>query len=66
MSEFDAVKRLAHRRGVHLDVIEQEGLRHQLAVERADDFVERMGSAFGGLTEEEFLMVNGIYLTGQK
>lgn len=61
-----SVKRLANRRKVHLDVIMnaalKEGLRHQLAMERAEEFVQRMSRAFDGLTEEEFLMVNGIYL----
>jgi len=65
-----SAKRLANRRKVHLNVIMNEaiedGLRQKLAVERAEDFVERMGRAFSGLTEEEFLMVNGIYLAGKK
>jgi len=65
-----SAKRLANRRNVHLNVIMNEaiegGLRQQLAVERAEDFVERMGRAFAGLAEEELLMVNGIYLTGKK
>lgn len=61
-----SMKRLASRRNVHLNVIMnealEEGLRQQIAVERAEQFVERMGRAFGGLTDEELLMVNGIYL----
>ena len=65
-----SAKRLANRRKVHLNVIMnealEEGLRQKLAIERAEDFVERMGRAFAGLTEEELLMVNGIYLTGKK
>ncbi|MFN7922826.1 MAG: hypothetical protein U0Q16_22160 [Bryobacteraceae bacterium] len=38
----------------------------KLALERAEDFAKRMAFAFGGLTEEELLMVNGIYLTEEK
>ncbi|MBL8227511.1 MAG: hypothetical protein JNL98_03505 [Bryobacterales bacterium] len=65
-----SMKRLANRRKVHLNVILnealEEGLRHQLAMEQAEAFVQRMGRAFGGLTEEELLMVNGIDLAGKK
>ena len=43
----------------------EEELRQKLAAERAEAFVELMSRAFGGLTDEELLMVNGIYLTGK-
>lgn len=64
-----SAKRLASRRNVNLNVVMnealEEGIRHQLAVQRAEDFVERMSRAFSGLTDEELLMVNGIYLNGK-
>lgn len=65
-STLEAAKRLALKRKVHLNVVVnealEEGLRQKLAVERAEDFVQRMGRAFSGLSEDELLLVNGIHL----
>lgn len=38
----------------------------QLSTQRAQDFVEHMSRAFGGLTDEELLMVNGIDLDDEE
>lgn len=69
-STLEVAKRLAHQRKVHLSVVVnealEEGLRQKLALERAEDFVQRMSHAFAGLTEDELLLVNGIHLTEQK
>ncbi|MBY0507854.1 MAG: hypothetical protein K2X03_28330 [Bryobacteraceae bacterium] len=40
----------------------EEGLCQKSAQQRAEDFVERMGRAFVGLTEDELRLVNGIHL----
>jgi hypothetical protein len=67
---LDTARRLANKRKVHLSVVVnealEEGLRQKLALERAENFVERMSRAFAGLTEEELLLVNGIPLAEPK
>lgn len=69
-STLEAAKRLANKRKVHLNVVVnealEEGLRQKLALERAEDFVQRMSRAFTGLTEDELQLANGIHLTEQK
>ena len=69
-STLDTARRLANKRKVHLSVVVnealEEGLRQKLALERAENFVERMSRAFTGLTEEELLLVNGIHLAEPK
>jgi hypothetical protein len=67
---LETAKRLAHKRKVPVNVVVneaiEEGLRQKLALDRAEDFVNRMHKAFGGLTEEELLLVNGIHLVEKK
>lgn len=69
-STLETAKRLANRRKVTLNVVVnealEEGLRQKLALERAEDFVQRMSGAFAGLTEDELNLVNGIHLTERK
>lgn len=69
-STMEVAKRFARKRKVTLSVVVnealEEGLRQKLAVERAEEFVQRMTRAFAGLTEEELLLVNGIHLTERK
>ena len=69
-STLDTARRLASKRKVHLSVVVnealEEGLRQKLALERAENFVQRMSRAFSGLTEEELLLVNGIHLAEPK
>jgi transcription initiation factor TFIID subunit TAF12 len=69
-STLATAKRLAHKRKVTLNVVVnealEEGLRQKLALERAEDFVQRMSQAFVGLTEDELLLVNGIDLTERR
>lgn len=65
-STLAVAKHLAKRRKVTFSVVMnealEEGLRQQLASERAEVFVQRMSHAFAGLTEEELLLVNGVHL----
>jgi len=69
-STLDTAKRLASKRKVHVSVVVnealEEGLRQKLALERAENFVQRMSQAFAALTEDELLLVNGIHLTEKK
>ena len=69
-STLETAKRLAHERKVHVNVVVnealEEGLRHKLALERAEKFVRRMSRAFAGLKEDELLQVNGVHLAEPK
>ena len=64
---LDTAERLASKRNVNLSVVVgealEEGLRQQLAAERADEYLVRMRSAFQPLTPEELLLVDGIRLS---
>ena len=65
-SSLQTAERLAIKRNVNLSIIVAEaleqGLRQQLAAERADDYLTRMRQAFVPLTDEEMLLVDGIRL----
>ena len=66
-ASLKVAERMAAKRHVHLSVVVgealEEGLRHQLAAEKADDYLARMRQAFEPLTPEELLLVDGIRLS---